>query len=103
MKNKSSTKLNGKNSPRPLFCSGSIYCTPGAVTHVRPEVMKSSLGRHFAGDWGDVDAHDWLENDLAVERGGRILSAFHTETDRKFWIITEADRSATTILLPNEY
>ena len=52
---------------------------------------------------GDVAGADWQANDLALHNGGRLLSVYHTLNDTKFWIITEADRSATTILLPEEY
>jgi hypothetical protein len=57
----------------------------------------------MAGDWGDVDADDWKENDHSVKNGYRILSSYVDRNVEKFWIITEADRSATTILLPEEY
>lgn len=55
------------------------------------------------GDWGDLDEEDRKENDLSVEEGFRILSAYELYTGEKVWIITEADRSSTTILLPSEY
>jgi hypothetical protein len=58
--------------------------------------------RHASGDWGDLDTHDRLENEIAVREGFRILSAYELEGIR-FWVITEADRSTTTILLPEEY
>lgn len=61
------------------------------------------LYRHARGDWGDLDPFDKEQNDQAVERGERVLSAYHLKTGVKFWIITEADRSSTTILLPTEY
>jgi hypothetical protein len=62
-----------------------------------------SLARHLTGDWGDLDEHDWRMNDDALESGGRILSQYFTQDCTKFWIITECDRSATTVLLPDEY
>jgi hypothetical protein len=61
------------------------------------------LARHAAGDWGDVDAFDKQQNDLAVKQGLRILSAYTTDAGTRFWIITESDRSATTVLLPEDY
>ena len=61
------------------------------------------LERHLAGDWGDVDEHDRHENELSLQNGWRLLSAYTLSTGVKFWIITEADRSATTFLLPDEY
>ncbi|WP_321899922.1 plasmid related protein [Paraburkholderia heleia] len=62
------------------------------------------LGRHQRGDWGTLDAHDCAANDYAVAQGARILSAYEVGTaQEKVWIITEADRSVTTVLLPGEY
>lgn len=90
---------------RPLFKLGQLLVTPGAL-----EALQASgqspwvfLTRHLAGDWGDLDAEDRALNDLAVKDGSRILSAYITSRGTKVWIITEADRSATTILLPDEY
>ena len=59
--------------------------------------------RHMAGDWGEVDAEDKAANDLALMDGSRLLSAYTTTKGQKLWIITEADRSVTTILLPSDY
>jgi hypothetical protein len=61
------------------------------------------LDRHVNGDWGEVPDADKQENELSVEQGFRILSAYTTSAGDKIWILTEADRSATTILLPDEY
>jgi hypothetical protein len=61
------------------------------------------LDRHVNGDWGEVPEEDKQENEFSVQHGFRILSAYTTSAGEKIWIITEADRSATTMLLPNEY
>ncbi|RJQ55255.1 MAG: hypothetical protein C4521_02810 [Actinobacteria bacterium] len=61
------------------------------------------LLRHRQGDWGEVDEEDWRENDYAAKHNFRILSAYTLKTGVRVWIITEADRSATTFLLPEEY
>lgn len=61
------------------------------------------LQRHAVGDWGDLCFDDKAENDLSLEQGFRILSAYHLQNLEKIWIITEADRSVTTILLPEDY
>ena len=61
------------------------------------------LIRHVTGDWGELDEEDKKENELSVKEGFRILSAYELETDVKVWVITEWDRSVTTILLPSEY
>jgi hypothetical protein len=89
---------------RALFALGQIVATPGAV-----ELMKAYnidrlklLQRHVTGDWGDLDEADKQENELSVQRGFRVLSAYG-KGDRKLWVITEADRSVTTILRPDKY
>ena len=65
--------------------------------------MLTALGRHTNSDWGDCCPEDWRENDFAVDKYLRLFSVYHDRSGTKFWIITEADRSATTILLPDEY
>jgi hypothetical protein len=67
------------------------------------ETAAEFLHRHVVCDWGDVDEHDRAENELSVREGFRLLSAYHLRDGTKIWIITEADRSSTTILLPSEY
>ena len=67
------------------------------------ETAAEFLHRHVVGDWGDLDGDDRAENELSVQEGFRILSAYHLRDGTKIWIITEADRSSTTILLPEEY
>lgn len=62
-----------------------------------------ALNRHQYGDWGDCDQEDAQANDEAIAEGARIFSVYHDKNHRKFWIITEADRSMTTVLLPEEY
>ena len=61
------------------------------------------LLRHVTGDWGDLEDEDKKENELSVREGFRILSSYNLETGAKVWIITEWDRSVTTVLLPEEY
>ena len=83
---------------------GHVVATPGALDIVRAHGLDvvGLLNRHRSGDWGAVSEHDAQANDHAVEGGTRILSAYETVGGR-LWIITEADRSATTVLLPTEY
>ena len=91
--------------PQARFSLGQIVSTPGAL-RAMSEAGDSPLElihRHVTGDWGDLDAEDRLENERSVSDGCRILSAYHLRDETKIWIITEADRSATTILLPEEY
>ena len=87
------------------FQPGQIVATPGALEAFRAsgESPLTFLQRHLAGDWGELDEHDTRENELSVLHGWRILSAYTLRTGVKFWIITEADRSVTTFLLPDEY
>lgn len=87
---------------------GLLGMTPGVAALMRDSIpnataLMSALQRHTAGDWGDVNEHDAAANDAAVAQGSRVLSAYRMATGEKFWIITEADRTVTTVLLPGEY
>lgn len=86
-----------------LFEVGVVVATPGALAVLAPEEPLVLLRRHASGDWGEVDAHDRRANDKALKEGIRLLSAYTLPGGRKVWIITEADRSSTCILLPEEY
>ncbi len=85
------------------FPLGQILMTPGAMEALSASDIRSGLARHGRQDWGDVGMEDWRANDQAVEQSLRILSVYHSSEGTKYWIITEADRSATTLLLPDEY
>ena len=87
--------------PLPL---GRVLATPGAMDLLAEmgETPSSYLARHASGDWGDLCRADARENELSLEQGRRVLSSYPVGAG-KIWIITEADRSATTILLPEEY
>ena len=89
------------------FALGQVVATPGVLAAVGSAELFPLLRRHLSGDWGDLDAHDRKMNDDATRNGDRILSAYHVAgltTERvKVYIITEADRSVTTFLLPEEY
>jgi hypothetical protein len=93
----------GARMMRP-FKLGRLVATPGALVAMEECGVDATtlLARHAANDWGDVDAHDKRANDRAIFDETRILSAYDVGGAR-FWIITEADRSVTTILLPEEY
>ena len=85
---------------------GRVLATPGALAAFArtPTVgVWDYLRRHLTGDWGDVDREDWAANDRALRERTRLLSAYHLPDGTKVCIITEADRAATTILLPDEY
>jgi hypothetical protein len=87
----------------PKFALGGTYSTPGAIEALTPAEMQTFLSRHHRGDWGDLDEEDKEANDQSLINGSRLLSAYHSAKGIKVWIITEADRSATTVLLPSEY
>jgi hypothetical protein len=85
------------------FSVGHLVATPNALSVLSHQDIITALSRHVRGDWGDVDARDRLENELSLQTGLRLLSIYHSVKGMKFWIITEADRSATTVLLPEDY
>jgi hypothetical protein len=88
-----------------LFSLGRLLATPGALRALEEagEQPLTFFDRHESGDWGEVGAEDHRANDRAVEGEARILSAYRTSRGVKLWVITEADRSATTLLLPEDY
>ena len=88
-----------------LFELGRIVATPGALQALEAagEQPAQFLDRHASGDWGELDDEDKQENEFSLRNGFRIFSAYTTSGGDKIWIITEADRSATTLLLPEEY
>jgi hypothetical protein len=81
---------------------GQLVSTPGARDRFDDDFMTASLARHMNGDWGDLDDEDKASNNAALATGGRLLSAYKKGSDT-LWIITEADLSVTTLLLPSEY
>jgi hypothetical protein len=89
----------------PRFPLGKVVATPGALRALEDarQGPLELVRRHVRGDWGEVCAEDARENNLSVDRGFRILSAYTLSTGVKVWVITEADRSSTSILLPEEY
>jgi len=97
--------VNQEEENEPLFSLGRVVATPGAL-----EALEAAqhdpielLSRHISGDWGKLDEHDTEQNQLALEQGYRLLSAYVLVSGVKVWVITEADRSTTTLLLPSEY
>jgi hypothetical protein len=86
------------------FELGQLLATPGVLDVAAGDDLMAFLRRHARGDWGVVDQSDWRANDRALKDGTRLFSAYVLrDGSTRIWIITEADRSATTILLPNEY
>ncbi len=93
-----------KTERKPLFNLGQLVATPGALAALEKSGQSAIefLSRHVRGDWGDLPEEDKTENQLSLEKGFRLLSSYST-TAGKIWVITEADRSHTTLLLPDEY
>jgi hypothetical protein len=85
------------------FQMGRLLITPGARDELSPIDVMKGLQAHLTGHWGDLDEYDKKVNEEALKMDGRLFSAYHSAKGTKFWVITEADRSATTILLPEEY
>ena len=92
-------------SKQPAFELGQIVATPGALAALRKAEQQPGefLTRHVSREWGDLSDEDRKENDYSLEHGFRLLSAYRTQAGDKLWIITESDRSVTTLLLPEEY
>jgi hypothetical protein len=94
-----------KTERKPLFDPGQLVATPGALA-VLEEAGQSPLeflSRHVMGDWGEIPEEDRKENRYSLERGFRLLSSYRTTAGDTVWVITEANRSHTTLLLPEEY
>lgn len=87
---------------KPLFRTGLFVATPGAIEAFTQAEIAACLNRHREGDWGDMSESERNDNEFSLLHGFRIFSAYNVR-GRKLWIITEADRSATTALLPDEY
>lgn len=85
------------------FPLGRLVATPNAVASIPNDEMLVALRRHLVGDWGQMTVHDWEANELALTDGSRLFSVYRTSQGVKFWIITEADRTSTTVLLPQDY
>jgi hypothetical protein len=90
---------------RPLFPLGQCVATPGALAALEEAGQTPAvfLNRHVHGDWGEIDPEDRGLNEEALRDGARIFSVYHTSAGVKLWVITEADRASTCILLPDEY
>jgi len=89
--------------PIAKFRLGKIVSTPNALSQLTQDDILLAIGRHQAGDWGDVDEDDRMANELSLQQGLRLFSVYHSATSVKFWLTTEADRSHTTVLLPEDY
>ena len=102
--NQHPTLLN-RAAEKPLFHLGKLVATPGALDLINRLGLSpfDFLSRHCQGDWGDLDADDIKANQCALRHGLRLLSSYRINAQEKLWIITEADRSVTTLLLPEDF
>jgi hypothetical protein len=88
---------------QPLFGLGFVLASPNAMDAIPPEDMKRALARHASGDWGELDREDWESNEAALEVGMKLVSIYPTAAHPGwFLVITDDDRSLTTVLLPGD-
>lgn len=85
------------------FPLGQLVATPAAMESLTHADISTALRRHVAGDWGEVCPEDAAENELSLTQGFRLFSVYRGANGTRFYIITEADRSVTTVLLPSDY
>ena len=95
--------MNAATIPIAKFRLGHIVATPNILMRISTEDVLSAIKRHQAGDWGDVDEHDRQANERALIESTRLFSVYHAANGIKFWLITEADRSSTAVMLPEDY
>lgn len=95
--------MSAEPPARTRFRLGRIVATPNALAALTQEEVFRAIARHQSGDWGDVSDEDRKENEFSLTRNLRLFSVYHSVTGVRFYIITEADRSVTTILLPEDY
>lgn len=97
--------MNPSTRLKPLFHPGRLLVTPAAhaALHTHGIPVISVILQHVCGNWGEVPDDDRRQNDLSVETGLRLLSCYRLPDASRIWVITEWDRSVTTLLLPDEY
>ena len=88
---------------QPRFSLGQMVSTRGALEDLDGSDILLALRRHINGDWGDICREDWEENEFSLQKGYRLFSVYHSANGVKFYVITEWNRSVTTVLLPDEY
>ncbi len=95
--------MSAKTIPVAKFRLGRLLTSANAMSRLTNDEILMGIQRHQAGDWGNVEPEDFAANERALLNGARIWSVYHAANGLKFWIITEADRASTTILLPEDY
>jgi hypothetical protein len=90
---------------RPLFPLGKLVATPGALAALQKARQSPAdfLSLHVRGQWGDIPEEDRRENEYSLQHGFRLLSSYRTKASEAIWLVTESDRTVTTLLLPSEY
>jgi hypothetical protein len=91
------------NAAKAKFPLGRLVATPNALAQLSGGDIARALARHLSGDWGEIDQHDRKENDFSLIHELRLVSIYKSAAGVRFYVITEADRSQTTILLPEDY
>ena len=89
--------------PTAKFRLGRIVATANALSRLTEEDILAGIRRHQSGDWGEVERDDWRANERASKQDTRLFSVYRSASNIRFYIITEADRSSTTVLLPEDY
>jgi hypothetical protein len=94
-----------KTERKPLFDLGQLVATPGALAALEKSGQSPMdfLSRHVTGDWGEIPEEDRKENQFSLEKGFRLMSSYKTTAQDILWVITESNRTHTTLLLPSEY
>ena len=87
----------------PKFQLGEIVATTNCYNKINDLDRATALTRHAQGDWGEICDHDRKQNAYALEHGSRLMSVYDDRDSKRFWIITESDRSVTTLLMPEDY
>lgn len=95
--------MSARNLLVAKFSLGQIVATPNALSALSQDEILLGIARHQTGDWGELDEHDRQQNEEFLQQGLRLLSVYHAANGTRFWIITEANRSVTTVLLPEDY
>ena len=85
------------------FSLGQLVATTNAAAQIPSDEMAKAIKRHVSGDWGDLCDEDVATNEYGLRNRGRLMSVYQAETKIPFWIVTEGDRSVTTVLLPEDY
>ena len=99
----SGTVFKVRPKPQPRFDLGRLCITANAARKLPAAEVLNAIARHATGDWGLLDAPDWQQNERALREGGRLVSVYRASTGQRFYVITEATRDVTTVLLPEDY